>query len=87
MEPPRLCRGRRRNIVHPDIYREKKHTAKLRDENLCFYVPMWFKKAIGYLIPIVSIYFKIDRENVHKIIHPGHDNLCIKFFPVCKANY
>ena len=62
MEPPRLCRGRRRNIVHPDIYREKKHPAELRDENLCFYVPKlaltkeaWFKKAIGCLIPIVSL--------------------------------
>ena len=39
-----------RNIVHNRL----KHPAVLWDENLCFYVPMWFKKVIGCLILIVS---------------------------------
>ena len=54
MEPHFRCQGRLRNKAHPDSYRENKHPAILRDENLCFYLPMWFKKTIGLVILIVT---------------------------------
>ena len=45
MEPPFHCQGRLRNKAHPDSYRENKHPAILKDENLCFYLPPMFVKV------------------------------------------
>ncbi|HEX7903209.1 MAG TPA: hypothetical protein VF487_04950 [Chitinophagaceae bacterium] len=50
-----------RNIAH----NSKKHPARLRDENLCFYVPQpaltkegWFKTGVGSFNPIVTKEYK-----------------------------
>ena len=48
MKPPFRCLGRLRNIA----LNRNKHPAVLRDEDLCFYVPMWFKNSEGLVIPV-----------------------------------